>query len=171
MSYLQPLNIANAPEDSKAILEAIEEKFGKVLNIFATAAYQPDVLGGLTQLNDGVRNDLPEKYRELAYYLSSQINHCDYCSHYHKQAAEKAGVSDRQLSNITSYQNSDAFSVEEKAVLSYAEQLTKNSQVESSVMEDLKGFLDEKQLVSLAATVALANFTNRFNHGLNIELP
>ena len=100
MPFVEPLKTKDAPEKSQPILKAIEEKFGQSLNIFSTAAYQPDLLGGITQINDGIRNDLPDKLRELAYFKTSQINACDYCSHYHKQAAKKAGVSDEQLAAI-----------------------------------------------------------------------
>jgi len=171
MSHVSPLSIDNAPEDSKPILKAIEEKFGQSLNIFNTMAYQPDVLGGATQINDGLQNDLPAKYRELAYYKSSQINSCTYCSHYHKQAAKNAGVTDEQLESIDNFASSDAFDDKEKAVLSYAEQLTKTADVDDATVKELKSFLNDTQLVTLAAAVALANFTNRFNHGLGIELP
>ncbi len=171
MPYVEPLATKNAPAKSQPILEAIEEKFGQSMNIFSTAAYQPDVLGGITQINDGIRNDLPDKLRELAYVKSSQINACDYCSHYHKQAAEKAGVSDEQLATIANFESSDVFNEQERAVLTYAQQLTEKAHVEASTVEKLKEFLNDKQLVSLAGTVALANFTNRFNHGLDIQLP
>ncbi len=171
MPYVKPLELFNAPEQSKPILKAIQDNFGQSLNIFNTAAYQPDILGGMTQINDGIRNDLPEKFRELAYFMASHINHCNYCSHYHKQAAKKAGLSEEQLAAVENYQKNDKFDDQEKAILSYAEQLTKRAQVDRSVIQDLKGFLNDKQLVSLAGTVALANFTNRFNHGLDIELP
>ena len=171
MPHVKPLKIADAPAKSQPILKAIEEKFGKSMNIFSTAAYQPDVLGGMTQINDGIRNDLPDKFREFAYFKSSQINRCDYCSHYHKQAAVKAGITTAQLDAIDSYQSSDAFDDQEKAVLSYAEQLTTQARVDRATVTKLKEFLNDKQLVSLAGAVALANFTNRFNHGLDIQLP
>ncbi len=171
MPHVEPLATQDAPQKSQPILKAIEEKFGKSMNIFSTAAYQPDLLGGMTQINDGIRNDLPEKLRELAYLKSSQVNACDYCSHYHKQAAKKAGVSDKQIAAIASFESSDAFDEQEKAVLSYAKQLTEKAQVAATTVEKLKAFLNDKQLVSLAGTVALANFTNRFNHGLDIQLP
>ena len=171
MPHVEPLKIADAPEKSQPILKAIEKKFGRSMNIFSTAAYQPDVLGGMTQINDGIRNDLPDKFRELAYFKSSQINKCDYCSHYHKQAAEKAGITTAQFEAIDSYQSSDAFDDQEKAVLSYAEQLTTQARVDTATVTKLKAFLNDKQLVSLAGAVALANFTNRFNHGLDIQLP
>lgn len=171
MPYVKALDQSNAPAGSQPILKAIEKKFGQSLNIFNTLAYQPDVLGGVTQINDGIRNDLPEKFRELAYFKASQVNGCEYCSHYHKQAAKKAGASDAQLVAIDNFSRSDAFDDQEKAVLAYAEQLTKTASVDPSTVAQLKTFLDDKQLVTLAATVALANFTNRFNHGLDIQLP
>lgn len=171
MSYVKPLDQNSASKASQPILKAIEEKFGQSLNIFNTLAYQPDVLRGVTQVNDGVRNDLPEKLRELAYFKCSQLNGCNYCSHYHRGAAREAGISEEQLEAIENFAISEKFNEHEKAVLSYSEQLTKKSDVEKQTVEKLKAFLDDKQLVTLAATVALANFTNRFNHGLGIELP
>jgi uncharacterized peroxidase-related enzyme len=170
MAYAQPLSINEAPDEAKPILEAIEEKFGQSMNVFSTLAHQPDVLGGMTQINDGLQNDLPAKYRELAYYKASQLNSCDYCSHYHRQAAKKAGLSDQQLDSMN-VSSGDLFDEKEQAVLKYAEQLTTKANVDASVVKELKLFLNEKQLVTLAAAVALANFTNRINHGLDIELP
>ena len=99
------------------------------------------------------------------------MNSCDYCSHYHRQAAEKAGVTDEQFAAIDQYAESEAFNEYEKAVLAYAEQLTQTASVDDATVEKLKSFLNDTQLVTLAATVALANFTNRFNHGLGVELP
>lgn len=171
MPHVSPLKTNDAPEKSQTILKAIEEKFGQSLNIFSTAAYQPDVLGGMTQVNDGIQNDLPDKFRELAYLKVSKINQCEYCSTHHAKAAKKAGVTDTQLAKIDNFAETDGFDAQEKAVLSYADQLTRTATVEAGIVQSLKAFLNDKQLVTLAATVALANFTNRFNHGLDIELP
>lgn len=171
MPYVHPLTKAEAPKAAQPLLEAIEEKYGKVLNIFGTAAHQPDVLKGMASINDGMQQDLPAKFRELAYLKASRINTCDYCSHYHSKGLKKAGGTDKQIAAIDSFADSDAFDDQEKAILSYAEQLTKTAHVDRSTAEAVKGFLDDKQMVSLAAAVALANFTNRFNHGLDIELP
>lgn len=171
MPYVQPLSQDEASEASRPLLEAIEEKYGQSLNIFSTMAYQPDVLKGVATINDGLQNDLPAKLRELAYFKASQVNGCAYCSHYHKMAAQKAGVSEEQIAAIDAYHGNGAFDEQEQAVLSYAEQLTKTAEVDSGTVDRLKGFLNDKQLVTLAATVALANFTNRFNHGLDVQLP
>ncbi len=171
MSYVTPLDQSSAKEPAKPVLAAIEKRFGRSLEIFNVMAHQPTILKGAVTLNDGVHEGLPGKLRELAYVISSRVNDCGYCSHYHSQAAMQEGVSEDQLTQILDFADSPLFSDEEKSVLRYAEQLTKTSQVETSVVEALKKFLSDEQMVVLASTVALANFTNRFNHGLGIELP
>ncbi|MEO8497579.1 MAG: carboxymuconolactone decarboxylase family protein [Planctomycetota bacterium] len=171
MPHVPPLAKQDAPKEAQPILSAIEKNLGQILNIFGTLAYQPDVLEGVTKINDGIRNDLPDKLRELAYYKSSQVNDCDYCSHYHRGLALKAGATEEQIEAIGEYATSDAFDQHERAVLAYAEELTETGNVRSATVEKVKEFLDDKQLVTLAATIGLANFTNRFNHGLGIELP
>ncbi len=145
--FVVPVTKEAAPKDSQPILEKIESKFGQSMNIFNTMAYQPDVLKGVTTINDGLQNDLPEMYRELAYYKASHINDCDYCSHYHKQAALKAGVTEQQLSEISDFESSSSFDVKEKAILRYADELTRDSDVQASTVESVKEFLNQTELV------------------------
>lgn len=61
MPYLQALEITNEPDKSKPTLKAIKDKCGQSLNMFNTAAPQADLLGGITQINDGISQDLPEQ--------------------------------------------------------------------------------------------------------------
>ena len=69
------------------------------------------------------------------------------------------------------YASSDQFDAQETAVLRFAEQSTQGVRVDSDTVNELKGFLSDAQLVVLAAAVGQANFTNRFNEALAVELP
>ncbi|GJM23275.1 MAG: alkyl hydroperoxide reductase AhpD [Planctomycetota bacterium] len=169
--YVEPVSRENAPEGSKPILEAIHATFDRDLNIFSTLAHQPDVLLGTTKINDGIGEDLDPKLRELAYLHASQLNNCDYCTHYHAAKASKVGVSGAQLKALADWSNSDEFDDEAKAVLAYAEELTQTANVSSETASRVRSRLNDAQMVSLAGTVALANFTNRVNHGLGVQLP
>lgn len=171
MPHVLPLQTKNAPDGARETLQAIEDKFGQSLNIFSTLAHQPDVLVGVTKIDSGISEDLDPKLREIAYLHASRLNDCDYCGHYHHKKALGAGVSEAQVESLDGWRDSDAFDDHEKAVLDYAEQLTREADVDDEAVARVKGFLDDRQLVTLAATVALANFTNRVNHGLGIELP
>jgi len=87
MTYVKPLDQNSAGDSAKPILAAIEKRFGQSLEIFDVMAHQPSILEGIVKVNEGLHESLPGKLRELAYVLSSRINECGYCSHFHSKAA------------------------------------------------------------------------------------
>lgn len=80
-------------------------------------------------------------------------------------------MTDEQLQSLDQYEQSDAFNDLEKLVLRFADQWTRQGKAESAVVAALSQQLSPTQLVVLAATVALANWTNRFNETFEIQLP
>ncbi len=80
-------------------------------------------------------------------------------------------MNEAQIAAMDDYASSDQFDTQEKAVLRFAEQLTRNARVDADTVNELKGFLNDAQLVVLAAAVGQANFTNRFNEAFSVELP
>ena len=109
--------------------------------------------------------------RQLAYIKASEINTCGYCMQHHKAGARKAGLSDAQLNETEGYENNPAYDELQQDVLRYTDEVTRNVTVSDEVIERLKQRLSERELVELAATVALANFTNRISETLRLELP
>ena len=80
-------------------------------------------------------------------------------------------MNEAQIAAMGDYASSDQFDVQEKAVLRFAEQLTQSARVDADTVNELKGFLNDAQLVVLAAAVGQANLTNRFNEAFAVELP
>ena len=80
-------------------------------------------------------------------------------------------MNDAQIAAMDDYASSDQFDVQEKGVLRFAEQLTRNARVDADTVTELKDFLNDAQLVVLAAAVGQANLTNRFNEAFAVELP
>ena len=80
-------------------------------------------------------------------------------------------MSPQQIQDLEQYEQSTAYGDLEKAVLRFAEQWTRQGKVAGDVLEQLKGSLSPAQLVTLAATVGLANWTNRFNETFGVQLP
>src|SRR5262249_14592383 len=109
--------------------------------------------------------------RELAYLKTSQVNSCDYCLHYHRASGQRVGLSDRQVQELDQHETSDAYDDHQRDVLRFADQVTRVAAAENSLIGRLKEFLSDRELVELTCTVALANFTNRFNVTLEIDLP
>jgi alkylhydroperoxidase family enzyme len=80
-------------------------------------------------------------------------------------------LSEAQVQGLDNYEGNDAFNDLEKLVLRFAEQWTRQSKVEDRVVAVLAQKLSPSQFVVLAATVSLANWTNRFNETFGIVLP
>ena len=80
-------------------------------------------------------------------------------------------MSAQQIQDLEQYAQSTAYGDLEKAVLRFAEQWTRQGRAAGDVLEQLQRSLSPAQLVTLAATVGLANWTNRFNETFGVELP
>jgi alkylhydroperoxidase family enzyme len=76
-----------------------------------------------------------------------------------------------QVQTLQNYEQSSAYTDLEKQVLRFAEQWTQQGRADADVIAALSKNLSPTQLVVLAATVGLANWTNRFNETFGVQLP
>ncbi len=71
---------------------------------------------------------------------------------------------------ITFYERSPLFDDKDKAVILYADRVTRSAAVmREPALTALRKHFSEDQIVELTLVVCVANFTNRFNDGLGIE--
>ena len=80
------------------------------------------------------------------------------------------GITDTQLAELGRYGDSAAFSEQERGVLDLAVAMTREPvDVPSALLEELRGFLDDGQLVELAAVIAWENYRARFNRVFDVQ--
>ena len=171
MTLLVPITDDRVSDSARPLFDAIKHTFGNIPNLYRTMGHSPEVLNAVLRLLKAVHKDLPPKLRELAYLKVSIVNNCEYSLQYHTAAAKRVGVTEEQIEAIRHYQESDRFDKVEKAVLRFAEQLSRDCRIDNPTMNELKANLSESQMVVLAATVGLANFNNRFVEAFEIEMP
>ena len=75
------------------------------------------------------------------------------------------------MRDLARFEESAAYTAPERDVLRFAEQWSAGGRVDGALLERLKLALPPEHLVVLAATVAQANFTSRFNKVFGVELP
>ncbi len=81
-----------------------------------------------------------------------------------------AGITDEQLEELANFETSSRFDRREKAVLRYAEGISRTpADVSDAVFEDIRQQFSTEQIVELTAAAALENFRARFNCALKIE--
>jgi alkylhydroperoxidase family enzyme len=80
------------------------------------------------------------------------------------------GVGERQLLELASYTESDAFDELERLVLDYASELTKTPcHVPDALFQALRGHFGEAELVELTAVISWENQRARFNSAFHIQ--
>jgi len=80
------------------------------------------------------------------------------------------GITDEHIKALAFYKDSPLFDAKEKATILHAERLTRGpAAIRESTLEQLRPYFSEDQIVELTLVVCVANFTNRFNDGLQIE--
>ncbi len=172
MAVVSYVTDQEAAEKVKAVFEGMEKKIGVVPNVFRAMAHSPEMLEAFLALNATLSGThLDGKLRELAYIKTSELNTCEYCLHHHRGLGKKAGLNERQVSETAEFEDSDAYDDLQRDVMRYAEQVTRHIHVDDSLFSRLKRSLGERELVELAMTVGIANFTNRVTETLRMELP
>ena len=81
-----------------------------------------------------------------------------------------AGITDQQLEDVAKFEESPHFDRREKAVLRYAEGMTRTpADVSDAVFEEIRAQFSDEQIVELTQAIALENLRARFNCALKIE--
>ena len=172
MAVVSYVSTAEAEEKIRPHFERVESRGHEVPNFLRRSGSRPELLESFIAMNGAIgRIKLDPKLRELAYLRASEINSCGYCLAHHKKAGRKAGLDERQVNETENSSSDELYDELQQDVLQYAEEATSNVIVSDELFDRLKQKLSERELVELAVTVALANFTNRISETLRLELP
>jgi uncharacterized peroxidase-related enzyme len=155
---------------NNAALAELEGKTGPS-NFYRLMAHRPDVLASFPKLYGAIMGPgaLDRRVKEMVYLAVSFVNECDYCTEAHLRSGRKAGLSERAIEDLESETNQN-FTLAEQAALHYAREMTRACAEDFDTREHLQEHFNEEQIVELTLVIALANFTNRFNNGLNTHV-
>ena len=106
---------------------------------------------------------IEEGFSHLLKLIASQINKCAYCVRLHTKDALACGETIERISVVSAWEESDYFSLKERACLSLVEAITLVSydQVSDTVYENAKEVLTKEELVSVEWLAILINSWNR----------
>jgi alkylhydroperoxidase family enzyme len=107
--------------------------------------------------------------KELAMYWAARTVECSFWNELADRLARAAGISGEELTGLADFRNSPLFSYVKKAEPEYTEAMTRTpAVVPEELFHRLHVSLDERQVIELTATVALENFSARFNRAFDI---
>jgi uncharacterized peroxidase-related enzyme len=150
-------------------LAALEKKSGKPNHFYRTMANRPEVLKNFVPLYGAIVGPglVERRLKELVYLAVSFANECAYCSAAHMASGKKAGISDDEMTALQTEQD-PPFSAPERAAIQYARELTRTADAQDT-RDALAEHFSSEQIVEITLIAAMANFTNRFNNGLQLK--
>ena len=163
MPRIDPLQIEDAPEASKAVLEQIKSAFGRVPNIFATLAHSPAALKALTGLFSTLgEGALSGKAHEAIALRVGQKHGCKYCTAAHTAKAISVGADAEEAIGFRTGRSDEP---KIQALLTLAETMVDNrGQLSDADIQAAKDAgVSDAELLETVAIVACNTFTNYVN--------
>jgi len=172
MSRVSLVQKDQAPEEIKELFRKIEDNGATVLNLYRAVAHSPHVVRNFIKLANSLvgRTALSPKLRELAVMRIAGLCHSEYEWTQHVPVALEAGVSREQLEAIASWEESDSFNGEERAVLQYVDEVAGNVVVREKTFVTLKQYLSERDIVELTLAIGWWGMVARVLVPLEIEM-
>lgn len=110
------------------------------------------------------------KTRELMILRGAQLSKTDYEWAHHVPLALEFGVTQDQIDALASWQTSDLFTVQEKAAIRVAEEVTRGPAATAKSIEALKRHFSEAEVVELVLTASFYVCVGRFLKSMDVEL-
>lgn len=172
MARVKLIQKDQAAPEIKELFQQIEDNGARIMNFYRVVANSPGVARSAIKLGNSLisRTELSPKLRELTIMRIAKLCDCEYEWVQHTPVALQSGLTQAQLDVIGSWNESDAFSQEERAILSYVDEVEKNIRVPDNIFQALRRYLDERQIVELTLAIGWWGMLSRLFVPLEVEV-
>lgn len=172
MARVKLIQEDEAPPEIKALYQQIEDNGARIMNFYRVVANSPGVARNAIRLGNSLfrKTELSPKLRELIIMRIARLCGCEYEWVQHRPLALQSGLTQVQLDTICSWNESDDFSDDEKAVLRYVDEVEKNIRVPDNIFQALRRYLDDRQIVELTLAIGWWGMLSRLFVPLEVEL-
>jgi AhpD family alkylhydroperoxidase len=160
------------PPSHADLYDKIRKRQPTVTNLARALAHLPQILEDRFVYSGSLRANtvLPARYRELAILTVGKVTGAAYEVHHHTKPALAAGLSLEQIEAITAYENSPLFDENERAIVRFATDLTRDVACSDENWNGIAKFLNDAELVELTLLVGWYNQTVRVLTALQIDI-
>jgi AhpD family alkylhydroperoxidase len=157
--------------EAQPLVDEIVSQRGSVLHLYQMLLHSVPVARGWLQYLTAIRHHcrLSGALRELVIMRVALLNGAQYEADVHAPIARKEGLGQAQLDSLAEWAASDVYTPEQRAVLALTDGMTRDVKVPAVLIERVRAFLDEREVVELVATIAAYNMVSRFLEALGID--
>ena len=164
MTRIPAIDPKQATGKQKTLLDAVQQKLGKVPNLMRTLANSPAALEGYLNLGGALAGgSLDARTREQIALTVAEANLCDYCLSAHTAIGGMVGLSSPE---IASARAAEAANTKTDAVLKFARSVvvSRGNVSDTELHAARSAGLTDGDLVEATVNVALNILTNYVNH-------
>jgi 4-carboxymuconolactone decarboxylase len=149
-----------------------ERRGGELQPLDEMLLLSPPVAEGWSVLLGAIRGrmELDGRLRELVILRIAVLNDASYEWQAHEPHARRCGVSDAEIEAVRHGPAHPVFGPAERAVLTYADTMTREVAVGAEVFAAVAALLRPRELMELTATVACYNMVSRFLVALQVSM-
>lgn len=170
MPRIEPLEVEQAQGQTSELFDAIQQKVGKVPNIYRTLGHAPPVLAGVMQLGQALDGgSLSGKIKEQIALRVAERNGCNYCAAAHTAVGKSVGLTETQA---TEARQGKADEQHAQAVLRLVDAILER---EGFITDDQLAAardagISDAQVLEVVGQVVKNFFTNFVNHIAETEV-
>jgi len=160
------------PELSDLITKIRGARGGRLINIYRLMLHSPALAGTWFDLNQAVRygTEIDGQCRELAVIRVAILNNLEYVVRAHGPAyALKEGLTQAQVEALADWSSSNLFTAKQRALLAYADAMTRDIDVPDAVFADVQKHFSDRQTVELTMLIGAYNMLTRFLKALKVD--
>jgi 4-carboxymuconolactone decarboxylase len=152
--------------------EKMEARGGRVLNVFKVMGHCPKIGRDFLRLGSAIlsKGKLDPQLRELAILRVGDLAQAQYEWRQHVIVGRRVGLTDDKINGLHDWRNCPLFSVQERAVLQYTDEVADEIRVADETFEALLAFLTEEQIVELTTAIGYYGMVSRILEALQVEL-
>jgi alkylhydroperoxidase family enzyme len=155
-----------------SLFQGIEERGGKVPDLYRLLANAPDLLRAWVDLAWPLRNGnhADRSLRELVIMRTAQLAAARYEWAHHWHMAISAGITEIQLRNLHRWRQNDHFDRNERVILSAADELVGAGKISEATFAALTELFSEAAIIQLVLTVAFYICVARFAGAFELDI-
>jgi alkylhydroperoxidase family enzyme len=164
-------DVADRPDIAPLVERIRRERGGRLLNLYRMLLHSPPLAEGWLAFFTAIRQKgvLSGRHRELAILRIAVINGAEYEFRAHVPFALGEGLAQAQLDALHAGRAPDGLTAADRAVLDYADAMTRNVHVSDEVFARVRTAFPERELVELTVTIAGYNCVSRFLEAIAVD--
>ena len=160
------------PELSDLVERIRGARRGRLINVYKLLLHSPALAESWFQHNNAVRwkTQLDGRLREMVIIRIGHLLRVPYIVRQHvPNLAIPEGLTLEECGDLVDWEASQRFTPRDRAVLAYADSMTRDIDVTDNIFDALKPFFDERQIVELTVLIGTYNMHARVMCALQVD--